>query len=47
MKYRNTKTNTVTEFSCEIRGGNWVPLEKKKKKSPTSNKKKVSKKGDM
>lgn len=45
MKYRNTKTGAVIDVKAEL-GGDWMPVETKKKAepSPEAKKKKAAKK---
>ena len=48
MKYVNSKTGAVLETASVIKGGNWVPAEKKqpKKTSGTTDKKPAKKRGE-
>lgn len=44
MTYRNTKTQAVIETACVIKGGNWVPVDKKQPKNTGSRAKKDAQK---
>lgn len=46
MKYRNTKTGIVMEFTCPIKGENWEPVNKPVPKKVPEKPKKAVKKSD-